>query len=245
MRNLGAVSADPLSMSQAMSQAARPGPTVARESSGAVRPPPRQEVRADRSCVAAFRKLLPQRRPSAKEAVKEAGKESEHGAINGLARFEKPTLPPATPADAPGTASESSATERTQMKADEEVERLEADDVCDPSLRQFAQMSPPFSSAPLTHVDEAKQDLKPATVPELVEAMVKRIAWSSEAGGKKGTVHMELGGTGPYAGAKVTISAEGRDVRVSLDACGADAHALAARITQRLEARNLRVLECS
>lgn len=76
------------------------------------------------------------------------------------------------------------------------------------------------------------------TLEALVDRFLRRVAFSG--GRQRGVAHLEIG-AGELAGARLTISAEGDEVDLLLDAPpGVDAEPYRARLCQRFEAKGLR-----
>jgi hypothetical protein len=79
--------------------------------------------------------------------------------------------------------------------------------------------------------------MPPASLEELLPALVRKIAWSSDA--RRGAVRIELG-AGALSGATLLVAAEGGRVRVTLTAPrGVELGAWRERIIARLSSRGL------
>jgi len=76
-----------------------------------------------------------------------------------------------------------------------------------------------------------------ASLEDLIPALVRRFAWSSE--GRRGTARLEIG-AGELAGSTLVVHADDGRVRVHLDVPpGVDARAWQVRIHKRLASRNI------
>lgn len=109
----------------------------------------------------------------------------------------------------------------------------------DPATRHLATLAPPSSlgfgppgapvDAPATHARLSLEELMPL--------LVKRIAWTGDK--HQGSVRLEIG-AGAYAGATLTVHAEGGRVRVEVGGRG-DLDGLRARLDRRLRRHGLDV----
>jgi hypothetical protein len=127
-----------------------------------------------------------------------------------------------------------------------EAERLDARgeaELLDPMQRVLVQEGnwARFDAAP--HVRPRGALATPASAPTLdalVDRFLRRVAFSG--GRQRGVAHLEIG-SGELAGASLTISSEGGEVELWLDAPpGVDAEPYRARLSKRLEAKGLRAL---
>ena len=123
------------------------------------------------------------------------------------------------------------------------------DDPLDPVHRRRAAYAPPcmfsgpmlMTSPPPAFLAQAS-GAEPvaraaASLEDLIPALVRRIAWSSD--GRRGTVRLEIG-AGELAGSTLVVHADAGRVRVHLDVRpGVDARAWQARIHDRLASRNI------
>jgi hypothetical protein len=129
----------------------------------------------------------------------------------------------------------------------------EEDDVLLPTFRQTAQLAPPSSAFPLEAQASvqgapsiagaagapAPEGPSPASLEDLLPALVRKIAWSGDA--RRGSVRLELG-AGPLSGGTLLVRADGGQVHVALHAPpGTDVEDWRARIATRLAARGLDV----
>jgi hypothetical protein len=125
-----------------------------------------------------------------------------------------------------------------------------ADDPLDPLHRRRATYAPPDmlssamlmaspASAALAAQSGVSEPVARAAVSleDLVPALVRRFAWSSE--GSRGTARLEIG-AGELAGSTLVVHADAGRVRVHLDVPpGVDARAWQVRIHKRLASRNI------
>jgi hypothetical protein len=99
----------------------------------------------------------------------------------------------------------------------------------------------PVAPSPSTQVAPFDASRSAASLEELLPALVRRVAWSSD--GNRGTARLEIG-SGELAGATLLVHANEGRVRVQLDAPpGADLHAWRQRILERLTSRDIAVDE--
>ena len=121
---------------------------------------------------------------------------------------------------------------------------LKDDDALSSWSRHCADLAPPqlvatFAATRAGETGDAPIARARTSLEELLPGMVKRVAWSGD--GKRGAVRMELG-SGELAGGVLFVEAEGRAVRVRLDApAGVSTASWQATIRARLEARGLNV----
>lgn len=112
----------------------------------------------------------------------------------------------------------------------------------DPAARQAAHLAPPPALGPAAPLAaptgaEAVATRARTSLEDLLPSLVRKVAWSGD--GRRGAVHLELGG-GPLAGGRLLIHAEDGRVRVHLTAPdGVAREAWRERIASRLAARGL------
>ena len=115
-------------------------------------------------------------------------------------------------------------------------------DALDPLARGLAQAVAPVTgalAAPPAGVPLAAA--APAYASELVARLVRRLSWGGS--GRRGAARIEVD-RGALAGARILVHTHGHDVSVELDAPpGLGTDAWCDRVTRRLEARGLRVIE--
>lgn len=119
------------------------------------------------------------------------------------------------------------------------------DDPLDPLHRRRAALAPPDAAlqalVPLSSSSfvpgAAPNAPAPASLEELLPALVRRIAWSGD--GRRGTVRIELG-AGELTGGVLVVHADGGRVRVELDVpSGVDASQWQARLEAGLASRGI------
>ena len=134
----------------------------------------------------------------------------------------------------PGNAA--SRPEATQSRA----RGADAQDPCDPLLRQPGLCSPPASipMAPPNVQAAVSSAAAVATIEQLLPTLVSRVAWSGDA--KKGAVRLEFR-AGALAGGLLLVEAQGGDLHVTVSApAETDVEDLRQRLAARLAARGLR-----
>jgi hypothetical protein len=126
--------------------------------------------------------------------------------------------------------------------------RLDTEDALDPAHHRRAALPPPEGVSvsdgivPLSHPASwvgapAPLASPPASLEELIPALVRRIAWTGDR--HRGSVRLELG-AGELAGATLLVHADNGRVRVHMDAPpGADTVAWQQRISRRLASRGI------
>jgi hypothetical protein len=118
----------------------------------------------------------------------------------------------------------------------------------DPFARHLSHLTPfelqlglgqllPSSATPSAQAASLPPALASANLDEIVSRMVTRFALSGDK--QRGTSHLAVG-AGELSGGSITLEAEGRAVRVRIDAPpGVDARAFGEAVRTRLEARGL------
>ncbi|MEB2313798.1 MAG: hypothetical protein OZ928_18285 [Polyangiaceae bacterium] len=105
----------------------------------------------------------------------------------------------------------------------------------DPLSRHLAFDRPPALATAAPHASAPPPNAALPAVEELVQRLVRRVAWGGD--GRRGTARVELG-AGELAGATITVESSGRELHVEVELPpGVEAEPWRERLSARLRAR--------